>query len=171
MRHKVIQKQPSSKMCLVCGLENRIGLKASFYELSNNELVAIFTPAEEHQSYPGLMHGGIASSILDETIGRVFIGRQEEAWAVTMELTVRYLRPVPLGQQLKVVGRIAEEDDRFFKGTGEIILPDGGIAVTGAGKYRKLSLDKIARDGVDFEALGWRVVTSTDDPEYIDLGE
>ena len=170
MRHKVSQKQPNSKMCLVCGLENGIGLKARFYELSNDELVAIFTPAEEHQSYPGLLHGGISSSILDETIGRAYIGRGgDEAWGMTMELTIRYLKPVPLGRQLKVVGRITEEDDRFFKGTGEIILPDGSVAVTGAGTYRKLSLDKISSSGVDFEALGWRVVHDESDPESIDL--
>lgn len=171
MRYKVSQKQPNSKMCLVCGLENKIGLKAYFYELSNNELVAIFTPVNEHQSYPGLLHGGISSSILDETIGRAYIGRQgDNAWGMTMELTVRYLKPVPLGHQLKVVGRITKEDDRFFEGTGEIILPNGAVAVTGKGKYRKLSLDKITSSGVDFESLGWRVVPDDIDPEYIENG-
>ena len=73
MRHLVKAKQPNSKMCLVCGLKNRSGLGAYFYELDNGELLAIFRPAEEHQSYPGRLHGGIATAILDETIGRAIM--------------------------------------------------------------------------------------------------
>lgn len=53
MRQRVNAKQENSKMCLVCGLKNPSGLKASFYELENEELLAIFRPSNEHQSYPG----------------------------------------------------------------------------------------------------------------------
>jgi len=49
-------------------IENPFGLKGSFYELENKELVCIFTPSEMHQSYPGRLHGGITTAILDETI-------------------------------------------------------------------------------------------------------
>ncbi len=65
MKHSVTGKQANSKMCLVCGLKNPFGLHTSFFELDNDELLAVFTPREEHQSYPGRLHGGITSTILD----------------------------------------------------------------------------------------------------------
>lgn len=70
MEYKVLKKQNVSSNCLVCGIENDLGLKANFYELENNELVAICDTKEWHQSYPGRMHGGMSAAILDETIGR-----------------------------------------------------------------------------------------------------
>lgn len=166
MRHIVQAKQPNSKMCLVCGLKNPFGLKTFFYELDNGELLAVFSPLEEHQSYPGRLHGGIATAVLDETIGRAIMTRHdEEVWGVTIEFNVRFKKPVPLDQEVRVIGRVTSEASRHFEGTGEILLQDGSIAVEGWGKYMKLSLDKIA--DFDVEAQEWRVVPA-DDPEEVD---
>lgn len=121
MSYRVIGKQPNSKMCLVCGLKNSAGLKAHFYELENGEIVALFTAQEEHQSYPGRLHGGIATAILDETIGRAILTKYGEMiWGVTIEFSLRFHRPVPLNEELRVVGRITKETERYFEGTGEI---------------------------------------------------
>ena len=168
MKHAVARKQPNSKMCLVCGLKNPHGLFGSFYELENGELVALFTAREEHQSYPGRLHGGIIAALLDETIGRAIMVRYREAfWGVTVEFTTKYLKPVPLDVELRVVGRIVREEGRIFAGTGEILLPNGEVAATGVGRYVKLPLEKIA----DFDAgeQEWRVVPSESDPVEIDI--
>jgi acyl-coenzyme A thioesterase PaaI-like protein len=153
-------------MCLACGLKNPFGLKAFFYELVNNDIVAIFKPLEEHQSYPGRLHGGIAATILDETIGRaILIGQKKEIWGVTMAFQIHYLKPIPLDQELKVMGRITYEDERIFEGKGELILKNREIAATATGKYMKLPLEKIAN--FDLEENEWRVVESKNDPESI----
>lgn len=166
---RVSAKQPNSRMCLVCGLGNPYGLKASFFELENNELVAIFTGRDEHQSYPGRLHGGIATALLDETIGRAIMMRyKEEFWGVTLEVTTKFRKPLPIGVQLRVVGRITGDAGRFFEGTGEILLPDGEVAVTAQGKYMKLPLSRIA--DFDVEAQEWRVADSAGDPREISLG-
>ncbi len=60
MSRNVENKQPNSHMCFACGLDNKFGLKARFFEIEGKELVGIFTPADEHQGYPGRLHGGIA---------------------------------------------------------------------------------------------------------------
>ena len=126
VKHKVVNSQNVSKNCLVCGVDNNFGLKTSFFETSGQELVAIFTPMDEHQSYPGVMHGGISATILDETIGRaIMMTTDEQTFGVTVELNVRYKKPVPLGGKLKVVARITNDRGRLFEGTGELYLPDG----------------------------------------------
>lgn len=164
--HKIINKQKNSKLCFVCGLKNPLGLKAQFYVSETKELIAIFKPDEMHQSYPGRLHGGIASTTLDETIGRTILNHYEyEVWGVTIELNVKFRKPIELGQELKVIGRITKDEKRIFEGTGEIILPDGEIAVEAHGKYLKVPLEKITV--FDPEEYEWRVVKSENDPTEI----
>lgn len=168
MEHRVKRKQHNSRMCLVCGLKNGLGLHASFYELESGELVAMFSGREEHQSYPGRLHGGISAALLDETIGRAILhAHATDFWGVTLEFTTKFRRPVPLGVELRVVGRITKESGRLFEGTGEILLPDGEVAVSGSGRYMKLPLEKIA--DFDVEAQEWRVVAASRDPDTISL--
>jgi acyl-coenzyme A thioesterase PaaI-like protein len=167
MEHKVTAKQHNSRMCFVCGLKNEFGLHASFYEVEGKQLVALFTPCEQHQGYPGRMHGGLAATILDETIGRALMITDQEAWGVTGEFSVRYLKPVPLDQPLRVVGRITRDTRRIFEGTGEILLPNGEVAVEGSGKYIKLPLDKIA--DFDYEQQEWKTIPDENDPQVIEL--
>jgi acyl-coenzyme A thioesterase PaaI-like protein len=166
MTYRIQSKQPNSKMCLVCGLKNPYGLKSSFFELENGELLAIFKPEEMHQGYPGRLHGGIAAAVLDETIGRVMLMRDPQVWGVTMSLATKFRKPVPLDGELRVIGRIDTDARRYFEGTGELILPDGSVAVEGYGKYYKIPLDKIT--DFDFEEQEWTVTPCPDDPvEYV----
>jgi acyl-coenzyme A thioesterase PaaI-like protein len=168
MQYKVTGKQPNSKMCLVCGLKNGHGLKTFFYELENDELMAVCRPLEEHQSYPNLLHGGITTALLDETIGRaILIKTQGEVWGVTLEFTTRYKKPVPLDGELRIIGRITKEERRVFEGTGELLLSDGEIAAEGYGKYMKLPLEKIA--DFDFDEQEWKVTPSEGDPTLVEL--
>jgi len=143
MKLKVKTKQFSSKMCFVCGINNELGLNSSFYEMENNELVGIFKPKKSHQGYPGRLHGGIASTILDETIGRAILIKDKNIWGVTINLNLKFRNPIPLDKPLKVIAKLTNENSRFFEGEGKIILGNGDIAVSAKGKYFKLSLDKI----------------------------
>ena len=154
MKFKVTQKQNISKNCLVCGTHNPFGLKTKFYELENNEVVAFFTPQTYHQSYPNVLHGGISATILDETIGRAIMAHYgQESFGVTIELNVKYKKPVPLDQELKVIARITHDKGRIFEGTGELILPSGEVAVSAYGRYMKRNLHQIVEH--DFLEEEW----------------
>ncbi|CFY11428.1 HotDog domain [Syntrophomonas zehnderi OL-4] len=167
MEYKVVRKQENSKKCLVCGLQNDLGLKASFYELENNELVAIFKPRDEHQSYPERMHGGIAGAILDETIGRLVMMKDPQQFGVTVELNLKYKKPIPLDEELRVVARLSRDSRKLLEGTGEILLKNGEVAVTGWGKYWKIPMGEMTE--FDPEVQEWKVNLSPDDPVKIDL--
>ncbi len=170
MRHEVVRKQNNSRMCFVCGLENQLGLHAAFFETDKNELVALIKPLAEHQSYPGRMHGGVAAAVLDETIGRaIAIGREDQVWGVTVEFAMSFRKPIPLDQNLKIVGRVVKDGSRFFEGTGEIVLENGDVAVSAKGRYFKMPLDRITDSGT--EDLNWTRVDLPEDPEYIGVPE
>lgn len=164
MKYKVVRKQNSSKRCIVCGIDNELGLKTSFYELENNELVAICNTKDWHQSYPGRVHGGMSAALLDETIGRAISISDETTWGVTVSLELKYKKPVPTDAQIKIVGRITKENRKLFEGSGEIILPDGEVAVTAKGKYMKMPIDEIADDFSEDEWIKEKL-----DLEYIEI--
>lgn len=156
-------------MCFCCGLENRFGLKSRFYELETGELLAVFQPANEHQGYPGRLHGGLAATILDETIGRaIMIARSDSLWGVTVEFSMRLKQPVPLDREIRVLARVLRDGKRLFEGSGEIVLPDGHVAVQGQGRYLKMDIEKIA--DFDIEEQQWRVEEAENDPQSIRFG-
>ncbi len=158
--HRIAGTQPISKDCLVCGTDNALGIGARFYETSEGELLARFTLQNHHQSYPGLAHGGISAAILDETIGRaIMINHDQTTFGLTAELQVRYRKPVPLGVELTVVGRIDKDQGRLFAGSGELYLPDGSVAVEAQGRFVKRRIDQITDS--DFTQTAWQL---PDDP-------
>jgi len=168
MELAVKQKQPNSKMCFVCGLDNAFGLKSRFYELENGELLALFSPIAEHQGYPGRLHGGVAAAILDETIGRaVMIPSGGTVWGVTIDFSMRLKKPIPLDGQIRVVGRITRDRSRVFEGSGEILLADGSAAITATGKYMKMDINSIT--DADFVEEAWQVVGDEEDIASVEL--
>lgn len=167
MEIPIKNKQNNSKFCFVCGMENDYGLKAKFFELENDQLVAIFSPCKFHQGYPGRLHGGIASAILDEAMGRAILISDDKVWGVTVELGVRFKMPIPLNNNIKVVCRLKKDSSRLFEAEGEIVLEDGKIAVTANGKYIKLSLEKITEE--EFIDDQWFKDTECNDPITIKI--
>lgn len=151
MRRRVLRPQNVSRMCMVCGSDNPSSLKARFWELEGGELLGVFRSLEIHQGYPGRLHGGISSAMLDETIGRAVNVTDPDAWGVTVELTVRYRKPVPLDEEVRVLGRITRDSSRLFEGTGEIVLADGTVAVEASGRYMKMPIERIAEGDFDRE--------------------
>jgi acyl-coenzyme A thioesterase PaaI-like protein len=141
-------------MCFVCGIENPIGLKLKFYTDDTDRCVAHFRPGPEHQGYPGHLHGGIISTLLDETMGRVLT--PQNVWAMTGRLEIRFLKPVPLNEDLTVVGELTRSRTRAYEAEGEIRLPDGTILVQGFGLYIRIPDEVVeeAKSALDF----WEVV-------------
>ncbi len=168
MHHHITAKQPNSKMCLVCGLQNQFGLRSFFYELDNNELLAVFKPMTEHQGYPGRLHGGIATAILDESIGRsIMIGATKQVWGVTIEFNIKFRQPIPLDEEIRAVCWVTKDGGWRFTGSGEILLSDGQVAVEGKGKYLKMPIEKIA--DFDKDEQQWQVVKHAKDPTVVEL--
>jgi uncharacterized protein (TIGR00369 family) len=152
--------QKVSSMCMVCGEDNPLSLHAQFLDMADGTLVATFKTTEEHQSYPGRVHGGIISAILDETIGRAVQTTHPEVFGVTMDLEVRFRVPVPLGVELKVVARVDKFTQMGMTGSGELLLPDGTVAAQAKARYAKLSPEQIT--GTELDDATWH-----DDPRTV----
>ncbi len=142
---ETVIRQPGSRHCYVCGQDNPVGLKVQFHQ-QGDQVVTHFTPGPEHQGYPDRMHGGIASALLDETIGRA--GFIHGYWTFTAKFEVKYRKPIPLGQKITVTGEVTRDRGRMVEARGRILLADGTVAVEGSGLYVKLKPEELR----DFEA-------------------
>ena len=100
-------KQPNSRMCFLCGLENPAGLHLHFYETEPGTVEATYTAPEHFQGYPGVLHGGIVAAILDEVSSRAHIGSDPDRprFLFTARLETKYRKNVPIGMPLKIIGR------------------------------------------------------------------
>lgn len=132
--------QPGSKMCFVCGSINPIGLKVHFHS-EGDTCWTEFTPGDEHQSWPGQLHGGIISALLDETMGRSPYPR--DIWTFTARLEIRFRKPVPLGEPVKVIGKVERVRGKLVECSGEVQLADGSIAAEATGSFIRVPEDRL----------------------------
>lgn len=150
-----MKKQAQSRHCFVCGVENPFGLKMKFYTIAPGVVETHYTAHEHHQGYPGIVHGGIIASMMDEVMGRVFMGEENPRFMVTGELKIRYRKPVPIGQELTLRGEAVKDNGRIAKATGCIMASDGTVLVEG--EILVVNIPNHLIQPVDNESLGWRV--------------
>lgn len=143
---KVLSKQRNSKMCIICGMENPLGLKAQFYNMEDDSVMTIFKFRDEHQSYPQRVHGGLIAAMLDELGLRACWTKSEDTWGVTISLEVKYRKPVPYDTELIGRGKVEKETSKFIKIQTEIFDRKGNLLANAEAKYIKLDINEIAQD-------------------------
>lgn len=109
-----VTKQPNSRMCFICGLENPVGLHLHIYELELGVVQAMYTAPAHFQGYPGVLHGGIVGAILDELSGRALMGSDPMSprFMFTAKLEIKYRKNVPIGVPLRIVGKAGKSRSR-----------------------------------------------------------
>jgi uncharacterized protein (TIGR00369 family) len=121
--------QPNSLRCFVCGVENDSGLQMRFFETDTNpvEVVAEYNVPERFQGYPGIVHGGIVAAMLDEVTSRTVFRGDPLRYVVTVKLSIRYRKPVPISTPLRLIGRVVEDKGKVIVVAGEIYDPKGKL--------------------------------------------
>lgn len=107
--------------CFVCGQRNPFGLQLVFRQ-EESSIVADFQPREEHQGFPGVIHGGIVASVLDEALGRTSLLGEHPEWTMTGKLEIKYRRYVPYGPLLRVRALLESERRRVLQARGVLTL-------------------------------------------------
>jgi acyl-coenzyme A thioesterase PaaI-like protein len=149
-------RQPNSRHCFVCGLENPFGLQLKFFNSASGEVTVDYTVPEHYQGYPGIVHGGIVAAMLDEATGRVFMGDPANPrFLYTARLDIRYRKNVPVGQPLRLVGRAGKNKGRMATATGAIYNINGELLAEAEALLVDVPSEVINR--VDLEAIGWKV--------------
>lgn len=120
--------------CFACGKDNPQGMRLKFYiDEEARHAVCKFKLARRYQGPPGHAHGGIIATILDEAMGK--INRLSRVVALTRTMNVEYLKPVPLGKQLTVIGRARGVEGREHTNVAEITDDQGKVLARSTGVF------------------------------------
>lgn len=121
--------QPSSRSCFVCGRDNAFGLKARWTaDREAGEVRTEMAVDERFNGYPGVVHGGIVTALLDEAMARsVLLQGGFEDLLVTGRIEVAFRQPTPTGQPIAVVARITRRSGSRAQAEAEVRLADGTV--------------------------------------------
>ncbi len=151
-----MKKQPNSRMCFICGLENPLGLKLKIYEVEPGVIETAYTAPQHFQGYPGILHGGIVAALLDEISGRAQMGDpSQERFMFTAKLEVKYRKNVPIGKPLRIVGKAGKTKGRLAEGWAGI-YDEAGVLLA-EGNTLLIDVPSEMLSDIDHAALGWKV--------------
>ena len=151
----VHNKQPNSANCFVCGKENENGLGLSFYEVGVDEVMAEVVIPSHFEGYPGIAHGGIVATMLDEIAERAAMIGEHTRFRLTAKLEIRYRKPVPSKQPLCLRGIVVRKKGRIAFTHTELILTDGTVAAEADAVL--VDYPRLPGDESLLESLGWTV--------------
>jgi acyl-coenzyme A thioesterase PaaI-like protein len=130
--------------CFACGTRNPLGLHLSFYR-EGDQLCTLVTPKPHWQGWDGVMHGGIQSTIFDDLMSN-HLFRIERVWAVTVELSARFRRPVPLDRDLVFRSHVIRRSGKLWELAGECAAADEGAEVLSSAGGRFMQVPHPAGD-------------------------
>ncbi len=157
---KVISRQKNSKMCIICGLDNKAGVQAPFYNMEDNSVASLFHFRQHHQSYPGRVHGGMITAMLDEMGLRAlwaYHQGDESCFGVTISLESKFRKPVPYETDLIAIGTVTHESSRFFTVDARILDMSGNILASGIVNYIKMATEIISKDASIHEEMPYLI--------------
>lgn len=121
---------PHYAQCFGCGDEVDGGLRLRTQTGQDATIIVQFTVTDAHQGAPGLAHGGLLACAFDEALGST-VGQLLRRPAVTGRLETDFLRPVPIGSTLHIVGKLDGIAGRkvYASADGRLDAPDGPVAL------------------------------------------
>lgn len=128
--------------CVACGADNDRGLHLDFTQAPDGSVSGSFNCASDYEGYPGIVHGGIVSLLLDSAMTHCLFARDEIA--LTAELTVRMQKPVLVGHDAMVHAHVARSRGRFHILNAEIVQ-DGETKATAHAKFMRPNPDPTPR--------------------------
>lgn len=131
--------------CFGCGDGNAAGLHLAVEVAEGVAVRGTFTVHRRHQGAPGLAHGGLLATAMDETLG--FVNSLLRRPAVTARLEVDYRLPVPVGTELAVSAHCDAVSGRKSWIRGTALLPDGRVAVQAAALFLAVGVEHFRTHG------------------------
>jgi acyl-coenzyme A thioesterase PaaI-like protein len=112
----------------------------TFEHLEDGSARSLYTAEGHLAGAPGVIHGGIQATLLDEVMGHAIhaVDGDPELDVVTVDFSLRYRRPAPTAVALTIRARLERAEGRDFYVSGEIVSPDGEVLTTAEARWRRL---------------------------------
>jgi uncharacterized protein (TIGR00369 family) len=126
----------SRNHCFGCGRDNPQSMRLKFkYDERRRSMTCDFRLSKRFSGPPGYCHGGIIATILDEAMAK--LNKPAQIIALTAQMSVDYLKPVPLNKRLQVDahettvhGRRRIRSARIINQKGELLARGRGVFIT-----------------------------------------
>ncbi len=148
--------------CFGCGDGQPHGLHLQARAGEGVTITAEFIVQPAHQGAPGLAHGGVLTSALDETLGS--LNWLLRTIAVTGRLETDFVRPVPVGTTLHLQAEVTAVAGRkiYSTATGRVGGPDGPVAVRAEALFIEVKVDHFVENGRQEE-----IRAAMEDPDQV----
>lgn len=124
---------PYTRSCFVCGCENRLGFRL-LIRADGGEVRTDFAPGPEHVGFLGVVHGGVAASLLDEVmVWAASIARRRFCYTATF--AVRYMKPWRVGISVDISARGNADRPRRVTAEGWIRDAEGTVLAQAEGVF------------------------------------
>lgn len=132
--------------CFGCAPENPFGLHMDFFE-DGDDILCFWIPQTQYQGWVGVLHGGIISTLIDETAGWV-VTRKLQAAGMTSRLAVQYHKAIKSDEtQITVRARLKEQRRNIAVIYVQVENAHGVVCAEGEATYLVLPADKSAEMG------------------------
>ena len=143
MAEEAGEGEGSYQACYGCGLANGQGLRMRFAHLPDGSAECVYTAADHLAGAPGVIHGGVQATLLDEVMGHAIhgtgTGLDPDLDVVTVDFSLSYRRPAPVAVPLTVRARLVRTEGRDFFVTGEIVSAGGQVLTTAESRWRRVN--------------------------------
>ena len=133
----------NEQYCFGCGRHNPIGLHLAFERDGEGGVATSYTPRPEDQGFPGIMHGGLLSLLLDEAMGWAMYA--DEVFAVTARMETRFRKQVVLTAPLNVRARIQRQRGRRIEVEATLTDSAGAVLVESSALFLRMDPEDEAR--------------------------
>lgn len=149
-----VDERLREQYCFGCGRHNPIGLHLEFERDAAGGVATTYVPRPEDQGFPAMMHGGLATLLLDEAMGWAMYA--DRVFAVTAKMETRFRRPVPVDEPLVVRSRVERQRGRRIELSGELRTAgsdgaEGALLVEASGLFLRMDPEAEAAALAGFE--------------------
>ncbi len=132
--------------CFGCSPDNPFGLHMEFYE-DGDDIVSAWHPQHNYQGWVDTMHGGVLTTLIDETCGWV-VSRKMQTSGFTTNLSVKFRKAVSTNESvLKIRAHIVKQMRNILFIHAEITNAEGDVCVEGETTYFLMNQEKAKEMG------------------------
>jgi len=138
---EVMPSDAPDNTCFGCSPNNERGLRLEFVRTGPTEVECRYACPDHFGGMPGVIHGGVQATILDEVMGHAAhfaFDPDDDVWIATVDFSLRYRRPVPTEAPVVAWATLERHEGKDVFVRGELRDEAGKALTTATARWRQI---------------------------------